>query len=131
VAVSGDTAVVGAPNADDGVQGPGSGLAYVFERNWGGVDNWGQVSKLTASDGAAGDNFGWSVSIDGNTLVVGAPFDTVSGDIYHGSAYIFQWRTVQVYLPLVLRSVAGGEGWIGSGVSTVSSKVCRPTEDLL
>ena len=101
--ISGNTLVVGANG-----QAGSTGAAYVFKRNAGGGDAWGQVSKLTASDGAAGDNFGWSVSIDGNTLVVGAPFDTVSGDTYHGSAYIFQWRTVRVYLPLVLRSVTGG-----------------------
>ena len=41
---------------------PGSGWA-----------NMTQTAKLTASDGAAGDCFGYSVSISGNTVVVGAP----------------------------------------------------------
>ncbi len=41
--MSGDVAVVGAAFAG------GSGAAYVFQRNWGGTDKWGQVKKLTAS----------------------------------------------------------------------------------
>ena len=49
VAISGDTVVVGA-YGDDGWWGNDRGAAYVFERNKGGVDNWGQVKKLTASD---------------------------------------------------------------------------------
>ena len=44
VAVSGDTAVVGARY--DGDNGTGSGSAYVFERNEGGTGSWGQVAKL-------------------------------------------------------------------------------------
>ena len=36
------------------------------------ASGWTQVAKLTAGDGAAGDNFGYSVSIDGDTMVVGA-----------------------------------------------------------
>ncbi len=46
VAISGDIAVVGAYGEDAG--GSDSGSAYVFERNQGGADNWGQVKKLTA-----------------------------------------------------------------------------------
>ena len=61
VSVSGDTTVIGAYWDDDG--GSDSGSAYVFSRNQGGNDNWGQVIKLTASDAAAGDEFGFSVSV--------------------------------------------------------------------
>ncbi|MCH7811589.1 MAG: FG-GAP repeat protein, partial [Chloroflexi bacterium] len=45
VAVSGDTAVVGAFFEDAG--GTDAGAAYVFQRDQGGADNWGQVKKLT------------------------------------------------------------------------------------
>jgi len=78
VAISGDTLVVGAPFEDGGAGDPlnAAGAAYVFERNQGGADNWGQVTILRASDRQAsdpfGDNFGSSVSISGDTLVVGA-----------------------------------------------------------
>ncbi len=79
VALSGGTAVVGA-FAHDG-PGADAGAAYVFQRNG---SSWPQQSKLTASDAAAGDFFGLSVAIDGDTAVVGAPNDDNSG-----SAYVF------------------------------------------
>jgi len=88
VSISGDTVVLGAPQHD----GDGAGAAYLFERDEGGPGNWGQVAKLNASDAAAGDDFGWSVSISGNTVVVGAPrADEVDTD--SGAAYLFQRDT--------------------------------------
>ena len=58
----------------DDDQGSNSGSAYVFTRDTPGdlASGWTQVAKLTADDGAAGDEFGKSVSIDGNTVVIGA-----------------------------------------------------------
>ncbi|NNE68566.1 MAG: hypothetical protein HKN33_18520, partial [Pyrinomonadaceae bacterium] len=87
VAISGDTAIVGAYANDDG--GSDSGSAYIFERNQGGANNWGEVRKLTASDAAAGDNFGYSVAISVDTVIVGA-FGNDDGGIDSGSAYIFE-----------------------------------------
>ena len=86
VSISGDYAVVGAYREDQ--NGSDSGSAYVFGRNHGGSDNWGQVKKLVTSDGAAGDYFGYSVSISGEVVVVGAWCDDDDGDL-SGSAYIF------------------------------------------
>jgi len=77
VAVSGETAVVGA-YGDDGYRGS----AYVFEK---GSSGWVQKAWLMASDGVAGDYFGHSVAISGDTVVVGADGD----DINKGSAYVF------------------------------------------
>jgi hypothetical protein len=87
VSISGDTAVVGA-SSDDEKGGPDSfsGSAYVFERNHGGPNAWQQVFKLTAFDGVAGDQFGWSIAISGSTAVVGAP--TFGGK--PGAAYVCQ-----------------------------------------
>ena len=57
------------------------GAAYVFTEPGSGWANMTQTAKLTASDGAAGDNcFGNSVSISGNTVVVGSPCATVGGN---------------------------------------------------
>ena len=70
VAISGDTVVVGAYGKT--ARAADRGAAYVFERNQGGADNWGQVKKLTASDAADDDYFGYSVAISGDTVVVGA-----------------------------------------------------------
>ncbi len=80
VSIAGDTAVVGSPGDDDA--GSDSGSAYVFVRIGG---NWTQQAKLTASDAAAGDQFGISVSISGDTAIVGAQGDAS----YAGSAYVF------------------------------------------
>ena len=81
VALSGETVLVGAPGVSNS-----KGAAYVFIRN-GTV--WTQQTKLHAIDGAAGDDFGLSVSLSGNTAVMGAPFDTVDMKVSQGSAYVF------------------------------------------
>ena len=71
LAISGDLAVVGV-NGDDNANGTDAGAAYIFER----ADReWTQVAKLTAADGAAADRFGFSVDIDGDTLIT--PFATI------------------------------------------------------
>ena len=80
VSISGDTAIVGAFSRDSQ-----TGASYVFTRT-GGV--WTQQSKLTASDAAVGDHFGWSVSISGDTAVTGAYLDDHVVE-NAGSAYIF------------------------------------------
>ena len=51
-----------------------AGAAYIFNKDKGGSDNWGQVKKLIASDGADNDDFGISVSMSGNNVIVGAHF---------------------------------------------------------
>jgi hypothetical protein len=83
VSISGDTVVVGANNDDD--LGNNSGSVYVYVRS-GGV--WTEQQKLTADDGAAGDEFGHDVSISGDTLVVGTPEDEDNGT-RSGSAYVY------------------------------------------
>ncbi|MDQ3798554.1 MAG: hypothetical protein M3384_03810, partial [Acidobacteriota bacterium] len=90
VALTGDTAIVGAYFDDIGANAD-QGSAYIFTRS-GGV--WTPQAKLIAADGAAGDHFGSSVAIGGNTAVVGAPdndFPATLGDTYFdaGSAYVF------------------------------------------
>ncbi len=84
VAISGDTALVGANEEDGGPGDPASlvGAAYVFGRNQGGMNNWGEVAKLTASDAQAGDQFGNSVAISGDTALV----TRLTGG---GAAYVF------------------------------------------
>lgn len=85
IAVSGDTAVVGAPAASVGGVA-GRGAAYVFHREGG---SWTQVAKLSADDGVGGDRFSNSVAIDGDTIVVGANGSTVDGRFGQGALYVF------------------------------------------
>ncbi len=83
VCISEDYAVVGALSDDD--NGKSSGSAYIFKRDGTG---WNQQIKLTASDGAAYDYFGDSVSVSGDYAVIGAYADDDNGKS-SGSAYIF------------------------------------------
>jgi hypothetical protein len=85
VAISGDRVIVGAIGDDD-VAG-GSGAAYIF--TFDGV-SWNEAAKLKAGDAALGDNFGVSVSIDGDAVVVGAERDDDAGSS-SGSAYVFRF----------------------------------------
>jgi hypothetical protein len=107
VSISGDTLVIGAHREDSGATGAGgdqhdesaplSGAVYVFVRS-GTV--WTQQAYLKASNTDGGDHFGWSVSISGDTIVVGALGDGsgamgVDGDQgddgapLSGAAYVF------------------------------------------
>jgi len=85
VAVSGDTAVVGAW-ANDHTGGTDAGAAYVFVRAAG---VWTQQAKLTASDAAANDQFGASVAVFGDTAVIGAYFGDAPGAANAGATYVF------------------------------------------
>jgi hypothetical protein len=80
-----DTVLVGAPDDDD--NGNGSGSMYVFRYDGA---TWVEARKLLASDGAAGDSFGDSVGISGDTVLVGAPDDDDNGS-RSGSAYVFRY----------------------------------------
>lgn len=70
VSISGDTIIVGAPDKDF-LQDFGRGAAYLFVRS-GAV--WTERQRLIASDGAVHDYFGYAVAMDGNKIIVGAPF---------------------------------------------------------
>ena len=85
VSISGDYMVIGANQEDE--NGADSGATYLFERE--SDSSVVQLAKITPTDAEAGDNFGYSVSIDGNSIVVGARYeDTVASKA--GSAYIFK-----------------------------------------
>jgi PKD repeat protein len=88
VSLSGDTAVAGAPYGNSGGAW-GQGAVYVFDRNQGGADAWGQAAKLTAADGAPYDGFGVSVSVSGTGVFAGAYGADVSGQVDQGAAYVF------------------------------------------
>ncbi len=84
ISISGNYAIIGSPFADD--NGSFSGSAYVFKRTG---TSWAQQAKLLPSDGAAGDEFGISVAISGDYVVVGADGDADNGSS-SGSAYLFK-----------------------------------------
>jgi hypothetical protein len=112
VSISGDYAIVGAHYDDD--NGADSGSAYIFKR---GGTSWSEQDKLTASDGAAGDRFGWSVSVSGDYAIVGAYLDDDKGNS-SGSAYIFK-RDGSTWSEEAKLTASDGAGsdWFGYSVS--------------
>jgi hypothetical protein len=96
VALSGERLAIGARFG--GAPGSDAGGAHVFERPGGA---WSEVAALAALDGEAGDAFGWTVALDGDVLVVGAPFDREAG-ADTGAAYVFAhagaWAIVEKLL---------------------------------
>ena len=91
VAIDGDTAVIGAYQHDvtpsGGAKVDNAGAAYVFIKDSAG--QWRQTAKLTASDGAVDDEFGVSVAIDGDTVVVGAHQHDANSNSDAGAVYVF------------------------------------------
>lgn len=87
VAVSDTAAVIGSPKDDD--VGNDRGSAFIFGRNQGGSENWGQVVKLAPTQTLNTDQFGYSVTLDGDLAVVGMPFDGESNQSRWGSAWAY------------------------------------------
>ncbi len=105
VAVSGDTAAIGAYSDDD--KGEDAGAVYVFTRvpppKPGLRARWTPQQKLTALDAARGDLFGGALAIDGDTILVGAASKSNQGT-NAGAAYVFvrhgtQWTQQQRLVP--------------------------------
>lgn len=91
VALTDNYLVIGAPR--NNVLGVDSGAAYIYQREGG---KWRYQTKITASDGAAGDLFGISVAIDGNTILVGADLHDEKAE-NAGAVYVYvvqnnQWQ---------------------------------------
>ncbi|MDH3328661.1 MAG: FG-GAP repeat protein [Desulfobulbaceae bacterium] len=116
IAMGGDTVIVGAPyRASSG--NFSQGAAYIFVKNGASWNNMTQSVKLLASGGAAGDQFGWSVAISGDTAVVGAPYHKVDVNDWEGAAYIFVkpaagWQSGgdSIYQTAMLRAGDGAAG---------------------
>jgi hypothetical protein len=101
VAISGDLAVFGSPDAKIGAN-MGQGAVYVFRRING---VWKEVQKIVAGDGGVSDRFGQSVALLGQkVLIIAAPFATISGQTWIGAVYVFEydgntWQQRQKLVP--------------------------------
>ena len=82
VSISGDTVAVGARFVNTW-----TGAAYIYSRTG---TTWTEEARINASDGEYFDQFGWSIAIDGNTVIAGAPGETSP---YTGAAYLF-WKPI-------------------------------------
>jgi FG-GAP repeat len=86
------------------------GAVYVFERDAGGTDNWGQTAKLTDASAGGSAFFGSSIAVQGDLLAVGAPYGPSAGQVTlfeRDRGGPGQWGKVTALLD---SAVAGG-GW--------------------
>jgi uncharacterized repeat protein (TIGR01451 family) len=95
VSISGDTVAVGARFVN-----VWTGAAYIYSRTG---TTWTEEARINASDGQYFDQFGWSVAIDGNYVIAGAPGETTTG-----AAYIF-WKPIP-QTPKLTITLKGGLG---------------------
>ena len=114
------TVVVGAPHATVGTN-PNQGRAYVFVKPTTGWKNMTETARLTASDGASGDYFGYSVSGTGNSVAVGAP-QASSQAQFQGAAYVFSkpgsgWKTTASFKAKLTASNGAFDEGFGVSVS--------------
>ncbi|HDR46575.1 MAG TPA: hypothetical protein ENN94_02630 [Geoalkalibacter subterraneus] len=100
VAISGDTALIGTPGGID--EKEYAGTAYLFQRDG---DTWSQAQKLFDAQGADDDQFGWSVAIDGDCALVGAPENNSKGSAYLYKRDGASWTLQQKLIP----ADAGGD----------------------
>ena len=150
LAISTDTIVVGAPYEDSSATGVNgneadnsatiAGAAYVFTRSG---TIWSQQAYLKASNTNAGDIFGWSVGVSGDTIVVGAPNEASSATGVNGNqadnsattsgaAYVFTrsgtiWSQ-QAYVKASNTDGADNFGW-SVAISGGTAVVGAPYED--
>lgn len=80
--IDGTTALIGAIGGADS-----PGAVYVFTNQDG---TWTQTEKLTADDGADGDQFGYSVALKGDTAVIGSVFAAIGDNGHQGAVYVFK-----------------------------------------
>ena len=109
VVLVGDVALVGAPFDDD--KGTDAGAVYVFVRS---AEIWTLQAKLTASDGAALDAFGGSVSLSGDTAVVGRSEHALG--MPPDSAYVFV-RNAGVWTEEAVLNASDGQAGDSLGIS--------------
>lgn len=121
-AVQGDTVMVGASTANIGSNAD-QGAVYVYVKpgtGWSGTLN--QTAKLTASDGAVDDGFGFAVALADNTLLVGAPTNLAAMPVTPGSAYVFVrpgsgWATTSTFAAKLTPADGAGDNGFGFAVT--------------
>ena len=115
VAISGNNIIVGS----GGILSPGdsSGAVYFFQKN---NDEWTELIKFTADTPTGGDQFGWSVDIEGDYAIVGAPSDGTTG-----AAYIYHWNGTSWEKETRITPTDGVPGDLfGESVSISGTTIC-------
>ena len=86
VGIDGNYAIVGASDKSTGA--PNAGAAYIYERNLGGTNNWGELKRILPPSPINNGQFGTSVAIDGSYIVVGEPTGNTSV-VGSGAVYVY------------------------------------------
>ena len=114
VSISGNYAIVGAYSDDNNLNTDG-GSASIYQYNG---SNWVLMQKLTDPTGAAGDFFGYSVSISGSYAIMGAVTDDVAASFNQGSASIYQYNgSSWVYMQKITDATGAASDQFGNSVS--------------
>jgi hypothetical protein len=127
VSISGDSVVVGGPQQTIGSNGT-QGAVYVYTRpSTGWPKTMTETAELTAFDGKAGSELGFSVAISDKTLLAGAPF----ANSHKGVSYVFSepsggWQTEPGGIPIAVSDATPNEGFgsavgVGGGVLALSA----------
>ena len=150
VAISGDTIVVGSFGESGSVtstvglpnnEAPSAGAAYVYERSMAGT--WTQAAYLKASNANAGDQFGSSVALSSDTIVVGAPYEDGSitstigspnnDAVDAGAAYVYERSLAGTWTQAAYLKASNAEtdDWFGESVALSGSTIAvgARTED--
>ncbi|MBP6385226.1 MAG: T9SS type A sorting domain-containing protein [Pseudarcicella sp.] len=130
VDISGDYAIVGAPNEDEDANEKNyiknAGSAYIYYRNQGGTNNWDFQKKITAPKRSIDDIFGLSVAISGDYAIIGALNENEDADELNeienaGSVYFMERKGINIIRePVQYRSNAkslsfsSASGWQSS-----------------
>ncbi len=136
VSLDGGTALVAAYSAHGSVFGSGAVYVFTYDPDKSG---WTEQQKLTASDGATSDKFGWSISLDGDKAVIGADTDDDVGNA-SGSAYLFgydgkQWNELaklhssDIEPGDTFGSAVGIDGEFFIVTANLSDDACEPGEN--
>ena len=126
-AISGNTVVLGAPNA-----AAGKGAAYVFVTPSSGWTNMTQTAELRAPNAIEGDSFGQSAAISANRVVIGAPGMTVGSNTGQGAAYLFVkpssgWKNTVRASELTAADGAASDSFgVSIGISGATAAVGAP-----
>ncbi len=112
--------IIGAEGDDINSSNRDSGAAYVFDYDG---TNWSQTTKLTASDRRERDNFGHSVSLSGDTALIGAYRDDFGSLTNFGSVYVFEFNgTNWAQSSKLIANDAASSDSFGTSVSLVGNR---------
>jgi len=105
VSIDGDRIIVAAPSEDGA--GNARGAAYIFNRD---SSSWSEIAKLIASDAENDDYFGWGVSINSISAIVGAYAEDNANGNDAGAAYLYDWTNQAPTSPVITGPTSGKVG---------------------